>query len=114
MSEEGGAFLNTLQHWFLKLAPDGSFRVCGVPPGEYDLAVAIYAKPSGCLIDPLARQVVRVTVTAADASRGELVVPDIAAEVVPVLAVGDTPALSFEKVDGKSDTLETLRGKYAI
>src|SRR5262245_51299261 len=65
-SSEGLAYLSTLQRWFVKLAPDGSFRVSGVPPGEYDLAVAVYAKPSGCLIDPLARRVVRVTVTAAD------------------------------------------------
>jgi hypothetical protein len=44
---EGLTFLSTLQHWFVKLAPDGAFRVCGVPPGEYDLAVAVYAKPDG-------------------------------------------------------------------
>ena len=34
--------------------------------GEYDLAIEVYAKPSGCLIDPLARKVAPVTVTAAD------------------------------------------------
>lgn len=113
-SREGLAYLNTLQHWFVKLAPDGSFRVSGVPPGEYDLAIAVYAKPSGCLVDPLARQVVRVTVTAADVKRGELAVPEISAEVVPVIRVGDTLIVTFEKVDGKSDTIETVRGKYAI
>ena len=67
---EGLAYLSTLRTWFVKLAPDGTFRVSGVPPGEYDLAVAVYAKPSGCLVDPLARQVVRVTVTAADVAAG--------------------------------------------
>ena len=46
-SSEGQTYLNTLQHWFVKLAPDGAFRISGVPPGEYDLAVAIYAKPDG-------------------------------------------------------------------
>jgi hypothetical protein len=46
-SAEGLAYLSTLQHWFVKLAPDGGFRVSGVPPGEYDLAVGVYAKPDG-------------------------------------------------------------------
>lgn len=44
---EGHAYLSTLRHWFVKLAPDGAFRVSGVPPGEYDLAIAVYAKPDG-------------------------------------------------------------------
>src|SRR5262249_15613317 len=57
---EGLVFLSTLQNWFVKLAPDGSFRISGVPAGEYDLAVAIYAKPNGCLVDPLAQQLLRV------------------------------------------------------
>ena len=44
---EGRAYFSTLRHWFVKLAPDGTFRVSGVPPGDYDLAVAVYARPSG-------------------------------------------------------------------
>lgn len=46
-SPEGLAYFSTLRHWFVKLAPDGSFRISGVPPGEYDLAIAVYAKPDG-------------------------------------------------------------------
>ncbi len=46
-SLEGQAYLSTLRHWFVKLAPDGSFRISGVPAGEYDLAIAVYAKPDG-------------------------------------------------------------------
>jgi hypothetical protein len=53
------------------------------------LAIQVYAKPKDCLVDPLARAVVRVTVTAADAARGELTLPEIAAPVVPIPAVGD-------------------------
>jgi hypothetical protein len=44
---EGQAYVSTLQSWFVKLAPDGTFRVSGVPPGEYDLTVAVYSKPDG-------------------------------------------------------------------
>jgi RNA polymerase sigma factor (sigma-70 family) len=113
-STEGLAYLSTLHRWFVKLAPDGTFRVSGVPAGEYDLAIAVYAKPTGCLVDPLARRVVRVTVTAADAARGELKVPEVAAEVEPIPAVGDTPSLSFTRADGKGGTLADTRGKYTV
>jgi thiol-disulfide isomerase/thioredoxin len=107
---EGRTFLNTLHKWFVKLAPDGSFRVSGVPAGEYDLAVAVYAKPSGCLTDALARRVVQVKVSA----EGEVAVPEIAAEVVPGPAVGDTPALSFTRPDGKPGSLADVRGEYTV
>src|SRR5262249_1476301 len=107
---EGQAYLSTLQHWFVKLAPDGGFRIGGVPPGEYDLAVEVYAKPSGCLVDPLARKVVPVTMTAADAARGELTLPETAAPVIPVPAVGDVPVLRFRRSDGTAGALGDCRG----
>jgi RNA polymerase sigma factor (sigma-70 family) len=113
-TSEGLTYLSTLQHWFVQLAPDGAFRISGVPPGEYDLAVEVYAKPNGCLVDPLARNVVSVTVTAADAARGELVLPEIAAAVAPVPAVGDAAALSFQRVDGTAGTLADCRGRHTV
>jgi thiol-disulfide isomerase/thioredoxin len=114
LSCEGPAYLSTLPHWFVKLAADGSFRISGVPPGEYDLAVEVYAKPSGCLIDPLAQTVVPVTVTAADAARGELVLPEIAVAVVPVPAVGEVPELAFQSADGTRGALTDHRGRYTV
>jgi RNA polymerase sigma factor (sigma-70 family) len=111
---EGLAYLSTLHSWFVKLAPDGTFRVSGVPPGDYDLAIAVYAKPEGCLVEPLARQVARVTVTAADAARGELKLPDIPAEVVPIPVIGETPILSFQSSNGKPGTLVDFRGKHTV
>ena len=95
----------------MKLAPDGTFRISGVPPGEYDLAVAVYAKPTGCLVDPLPRAVIPVKVTTA---KGEMALPDIAAEVVPIPAVGDTPALDYRRADGTVGTLADYRGRYTV
>ena len=113
-SNEGLAYLSTLRYWFVKLAPDGAFRISGVPPGEYDLAVRVYAKPSGCLVDPLAHVVAPVTVTAADAARGRLELPEISANVVPIPAVGDRPALRFARADGSNSSLAEFRGSYTV
>src|SRR5205085_12644478 len=71
-------------------------------------------KASGCLVDPLARRVVPVTVTAADAARGELAVPEVAAAVAPVPELGDAPALAFTRADGTAGTLADCRGKYTV
>jgi thiol-disulfide isomerase/thioredoxin len=107
-------YLSTLQHWFVKMTPDGTFRISGVPPGEYDLAIAVYAKPTGCLVDPLARTVVSVNVTPADAAKGELTLPEIASEVVPIPAVGDTLGLGYRRADGTSGTLADCRGRLTV
>jgi thiol-disulfide isomerase/thioredoxin len=113
-TNEGLAYLETLDHWHVKLAPDGTFHINGVPTGEYDLAVQVYAKPDGCLVDPLAQKVTHVTVTAADVDRGELTLAEIAAPVVAIPAVGDVPVLTFEHDDGSAGTLEELHGRYVI
>jgi thiol-disulfide isomerase/thioredoxin len=58
--------------------------------------------------------VVRLTVTAADTARGELVLPEISAAVVPVPKVGDTPSLDFQRADGGPGTLKDSRGAYTV
>src|SRR5262249_55478045 len=90
------------------------FSVSGVPTGEYDLAIAVYAKPSGCLVTPLARKVVRVKVTDADLSRGELKLPDIDVPVEPIPAVGEVPTLTFEKSDGGKGSLADARARLTL
>lgn len=56
----------------------------------------------------------RVTVTAADAARGELTLPEVAAAVAPVPAVGDTPVLSFQRADGTAGALAAGRGRHTV
>jgi thiol-disulfide isomerase/thioredoxin len=86
-----------------------------VPPGEYDLAIAVYAKPRGVDLEDLrAQKVVRVTVTAEDVARGELTLPEITAPVVPSPAVGDVPALSFERADNTTGSLADFHGRWTV
>ena len=47
-------------------------------------------------------------------ARGELVLPEIAAEVVPVPAIGDTPQLTFQRADGTVGTLADGRGRFTL
>lgn len=56
----------------------------------------------------------RVNVTANDAAKGELVLPDISAEVAPVPVVGDSPKLVFHHPEGKDGAIEDYRGKYTV
>ena len=56
----------------------------------------------------------RITITAADAARGELGVPEIAAAVAPVPPVGGTPALDFQRADGTGGTLADYHGRYTV
>jgi thiol-disulfide isomerase/thioredoxin len=57
---------------------------------------------------------VRVTVTAADAARGELALPQITAAVVPIPAVGDTPELAFQRADHTGGKLMDYRNRYTL
>lgn len=56
----------------------------------------------------------RVTVTAADAQRGKLAVPEIAAEVVPIPMIGDRMTLSYQRPDGSAGKLADSRGKHTV
>jgi thiol-disulfide isomerase/thioredoxin len=57
---------------------------------------------------------VRVTVTDAEAARGELALPEITTTVVLVPSVGDTPTLTFRRPDGTGGSLADYRGRYTV
>ena len=111
-SQEGGAYLNSLHHWFVKPDPDGHIRISGVEPGDYELAVSLYGTTEGCLVHPQAMRVVPITVRAEEKllDLGDIVIPTNA---VPV--VGDAAA-NFEvrTPDGKQVDLVSLRGRYVL
>ncbi len=111
-SQEGGAYLNTLHHWFVKPDPDGSFRISGVPPGKYELAANLYGTTEGCLVHPVAQRVIQVDV---DAEKPLL---DLGKVVIPthdLPQVGDQAAnFDFVGPDGKRTDLTAQRGKYVL
>src|SRR5690606_11743321 len=105
---EGQAYLQTLHHWFVKPDPDGKFRISGVPPGEFDFAIALYGSTEGCLVHPVAQRVVRVTVAEGEASL-ELGKVEVPTQNVP--QNGDmAPKLEFVSPDGNAADLEAIRG----
>ena len=111
---EGDDYLRTLRYWFVKLKPDGSFRVSGVPAGEYDLVMQIYEKPEGCLVEPVAERVLPITITEEDIKRGTLTLPDVKVKVQPGPKVGSTPSLEFHRPDGGRGSLADFRGRYTV
>lgn len=106
--------INLFPHWFVKLSPDGAYRISGVPPGEYDLSFAIYAKPEGCLVDPMGRRAIRVTVTEEHVRRGILELPDLEINIDAGPAIGSAPRLKFIRRDGSSGSLEEFRGRFLL
>ena len=82
-------FVPSLQRWSVKIAPDGTFRISGVPPGDYDLTIEVYAKPNGCRAEQLSRRTVLVVVTDASVARGDVTLPEIPLEIMRVPAAVD-------------------------
>ena len=111
-SPEGSTYLKTLHTWFVKPTPDGRFRISGVEPGEYELAVNLYGTTEGCLVHPLATLVIPLTVKSNDTSLdlGSLSIPSL---TLP--KVGDVaPDFEFTTLDGSGGRLSGLRGRYVL
>ena len=111
-SSEGGAYLQTLHHFFVKPDPDGHFRISGVEPGDYDLAFRLYGSTEGCLVHPVGLAVVRVAVKDGQSALdlGKITVP-----ALPGLKVGDAaPDFEFVEADGRKTKLSDLRHKYVL
>jgi len=116
---EGRAYFETLRRYFVKLNPDGTFRVDGVPAGQYQLVIRAYDPPEGmgCLVNPIATAVVDVTVP--PATTKEVSEPaELGAVVVklcPVIAEGNqAPLFEVEALDGGTIKLSDYRGKVVL
>jgi beta-lactamase regulating signal transducer with metallopeptidase domain/thiol-disulfide isomerase/thioredoxin/uncharacterized GH25 family protein len=116
-TDEGLAYLQTLNHYSATLDQDGRFQISGVPAGDYDFAVALYDWPplEGCLVCPVGTQVVRVRVTEEAARKGMLELGDVTVPVRPRLRPGEVvPDLAFTAFSGETVKLSDLRGRYVL
>ena len=90
------------------------FRISGVPPGEYDLAVRVYAKPSGCLVDPVAQ---RRHTRDGDRGRRSARSGRIAADQRERRTDprrGRQAAATVRRTDGREGSLAEYRGSYTL
>ena len=55
-------WLATRDNHFVKLTPEGEFRVTGVEAGEYDLVIRLYEQPAGCLVETVGEKIVPIRV----------------------------------------------------
>jgi len=111
-SSEGSTYLQTLHAWFVKPNPGGHFRISGVEPGEYELAVNLFGTTEGCLVHPLATRVIPLTVKPSDTSLdlGSLSIPSLTLPKVGDLA----PDFEFTTLAGSAGRLSGLRGRYVL
>ena len=109
---EGQTYLHTLEHWFVKPEPDGHFCISGVPPGEYDFAVALYGSTEGCLVHPVSSGVVHIFVKPGQTQLelGKLSIPSLTLPKVGDLA----GPFEFETPAGTKTNVAALRGNYVL
>ena len=111
-SSEGGAYLKTLHHWFVKPEPGGKFHISGLEPGAYDFAVNLYGTTQGCLVHPIATGVVHFTVKPGEKhlDLGKVSIPSI---TLP--KVGDLAAdFEFTEPNGRKSSVAAVRGNYVL
>ncbi len=112
---EGQLYLQTLHHHFVTFSPDGSFRISGVCEGEHDLMLSVYESPEGCLVTPIATDLVPIQVTESDVKNGSLDLGDIKLDTSFGPQLGELiPDFQYENAASDAAQLSHFRGKYVL
>lgn len=111
---EGKAFRQTLHHYFVKLNPDGTFRISGVAPGEYHFFLNIYEPPGGgCLVNPIASR--KVAINVPESGEGAVDLGEIRVKAIPALHPGEfVPDIAFQTPTGETGKISDFRGEYLL
>ncbi|BBO33571.1 M56 family metallopeptidase [Lacipirellula parvula] len=106
---------STRRSYFVKLTPDGAFRVNGVPPGTYDLVLRLYEQPAGCLVETIGEKVVTVEVTEADAAAGLKEIGEIEVPCRSGPRIGQSmAAFKFVDANGRELHVNDLKGRHVL
>ena len=104
-------WLATRDNHFVKLTPEGEFRVTGVEAGEYDLVIRLYEQPAGCLVETVGEKIVPIRVESAGAiSLGQIEVPCRAGPRVG----SDMRNFEFVDLSGRKQSVNDLAGQYVL
>ena len=111
-SSEGGAYLQTLHHWFVKPEPNGRFRISGLAPGDYNFSVNLYGATEGCLVHPRAVGVVHISLRDREShvDLGMVPIRSVTAPKIGEMA-GD---FEFDMPAGRKSSISALRGNYVL
>jgi thiol-disulfide isomerase/thioredoxin len=108
-------WLNTRENHFIKLAPDGRFRIWGVPPGTYDLVLRLYEQPAGCLVETVGEKVVTINVAKGDVASGSKDVGRIQVECRSGPRVGEFMGLyKFTDATGRMRSIQDMKGRHVL
>ena len=109
------SWLNTRDHYFVKLTPDGLFRVDGVPTGKYDLLIQLYEEPVGCLVETVGAQVVTVDVSDQNTKQGTVDAGTIEVACRTGPRAGESMR-SYQFVDttNRVRSINDLKGRYVV
>ena len=114
---EGKALKQKRAGFYVGLAPDGSFRIEDVPPGQYRLQFRRTLDSGGQFLEVLAKAESTVTVPPIAGGRSDepMDVGTIQAVPTPRLQVGDAaPPLQAVTFDGRTVSLGNFSGRYVL
>ena len=107
------AWLATKDNHYVKFREDGTFKIHGVPEGEYDLVIQLYDQPAGCLIEAVGTRLVPVTVKAEQLSEFDIGTIEVECRTGPRPG-SDMRAYKFVNSDGRVVYVDDLSGSYLL
>jgi thiol-disulfide isomerase/thioredoxin/protocatechuate 3,4-dioxygenase beta subunit len=108
-------WLSSQQYHFAKLSEDGRLKIHGVEAGEYDLLIQLYEQPAGCLVETIGQKVIPLSITDAQAAKGDLELGDIEIPCRIGPRVGsDMRAFKFTDSKGVGRLVDDMQGQYVL